>query len=450
MIPMTLGEIALTCGGYVHGDLSRRTVRVTGDAYLDSRNPVSDGLFVAIAGERADGHEHAAGAHAVLGSRPTEAPTVVVPDPVVALALLARRVVEQVRPRVFALTGSHGKTSTKDFLAAALPSSLATAGNLNNELGVPLTCLRVQAGTDQLVLEMGARAVGHLSWLTMIAAPDVAAVLNVGSAHLGQFGSAQLIARAKGELIEALDAGGAAILNADDPRVMGMSKRTVAPITTFGRRGDVTWRKVTVDEFNRPSFELGFQGEWVPIRLRRTGEHQVRNAAAAAAMALTAGESLAAIASRLGEVGPAPHRLQPRERVDGLLVLDDTYNSNPDAAMAALSCLESIGRRRNGRTVAVLGQMQELGEHTAEAHRQIGALARIFGVETVLAVGEGAAPTAQESGGIQVPDRKAALEWLRSNLNPEDVLLVKGSRSGELDLLVDDLLEFREPAVTLC
>ncbi|GAB3269738.1 UDP-N-acetylmuramoyl-tripeptide--D-alanyl-D-alanine ligase [Kineosporia babensis] len=441
MIPMTLGEIALTCGGYVHGDPRMRTVRVAGPAYLDSRTPVAGGLFVALPGDQVDGHDHAAGAHAVLGSRPTEAPTVVVPDPVVALALLARRVVERVKPKVFALTGSHGKTSTKDFLAAILPGAVATSGNRNNELGVPLTCLEVGAATDQLVLEMGARSVGHLSWLTTMAAPDVAAVLNVGTAHVGRFGSPQLIARAKGELIEGLAADGVAVLNGDDPRVMSMASRTIAPVLTFGRRGEVTWRRISMDDLGRPSFELGYQGQWAAVRLLRSGEHQVRNAAAAAAMALATGESLAAVTSRLSEVGPTPHRLEVKTRTDGLLVLDDTYNSNPDAAMAALNCLEGIGRRRTGRTVAVLGEMHELGEHAAESHRAVGALARVFGVQDVIAVGPGAALTAQESGGLHVPDQAAALEWLRANVSPQDVVLVKGSRDGGLEILVEALLD---------
>ncbi|GLY19064.1 UDP-N-acetylmuramoyl-tripeptide--D-alanyl-D-alanine ligase [Kineosporia sp. NBRC 101677] len=442
MIPMTLGEIALTCGGEVQGNLGRRTVQVTGGAYLDSRNPVPGGLFVALQGAESDGHDYAAGAHAVLGSRPTDAPTVVVPDPVVALALLARRVVQRVRPRVFALTGSHGKTGTKDFLAAALPGAVATAGNRNNELGVPLTCLGVSATTDQLVLEMGARAVGHLSWLTTIAPPDVASVLNVGSAHVGRFGSTKLIAQAKGELIESLGADGVAVLNGDDPRLMSMAPRTVAPVTTFGRRGEVTWRRTTMDDLGRPAFELGYQGRWAPVRLLRSGEHQVRNAAAAAAMALAVGEALEDVAERLSQVGPTAHRLQPRTRADGLLVLDDTYNSNPDAVMAALSCLERIGRGRSGRTVAVLGEMHELGSHAAESHRQIGALARIFDIDRVVAIGPGAGPTAREAGGEHLPDPEAALQWLRSNLEPEDVVLVKGARAGALDELVESLLEF--------
>ncbi|GAB6900080.1 UDP-N-acetylmuramoyl-tripeptide--D-alanyl-D-alanine ligase [Kineosporia succinea] len=438
MIPMTLGEIARICDGSVHGDPDRV---VEGEAYLDNRRPVPRGLFVALRGTHSDGHDHTPGAHAVLGSRPTEAPTVVVADPVVALGALARHVVREVRPRVIALTGSHGETGTKDYLAALLPGALATAGNLNNELGVPLTCLRLRPDTSRLVLEMGARGVGQLSWLTSIARPDIAAVLNVGSAHIGRFGSAQLIGQAKGELVEALPADGLAVLNADDPRVMGMAWRTLAPVRTFGRRGEVSWRRVSLDDLDRPSFELGFRDEWHPVTLRRSGEHQIRNAAAAAAMALAAGESLPDVASRLSEVGPTPHRLQPREGADGLLVLDDTYNSNPDAALAALACLDAIGRRRSGRTVAVLGEMRELGPHSVSSHRHVGALARVFGVDVVVAVGAGAAEVAAESGGVHLADRDAALGWLRGELRPDDVVLVKGSRAASLDLLVEGLLD---------
>ncbi len=374
VLPMTLAQIAAVTGGRLHaadGQTSGGQTSVVGEAYLDSRRPVPGGLFVALVGERADGHEHAAGAHAVLGSRPTAAPTVVVADPVVALARLARHVVDEVAPTVLALTGSHGKTGTKDLLAALLPGAVATAGNLNNELGVPLTALRLTPATDQLVLEMGARGVGQLSWLCEVAPPTVAAVLGVGSAHVGEFGSPELIAVAKGELVEALPADGVAVLNADDPRVLAMAARTRARVLTYGAGADVSWRDVRIDEHGRPSFDLVHDGAAARVRLRRLGRHEVGNAAAAAAMALAVGEPLDAIAERLSSVGPSPHRLEPRRRADGLLVVDDSYNANPDAVRAALGTLVELGRQRAGRTVAVLGEMRELGPATETAHREV-------------------------------------------------------------------------------
>lgn len=418
VLPMTLARIAALTGGVVHGPPD---LLVTGPAYLDSRAPTPGGLFVALAGERADGHEHATGAHAVLGSRPTDAPTVVVSDPVVALARLARHVVDEVAPTVLALTGSHGKTGTKDLLAALLPGAVATTGNLNNELGVPLTALRVTAATDQLVLEMGARGVGQLSWLCEVAPPRVAAVLGVGTAHVGEFGSPELIAVAKGELVEALPADGVAVLNADDPRVLAMAQRTRARVLTYGADADVSWRSVRLDAQGRPAFDLGYDGRAAPVHLRRLGRHEVGNAAAAAAMALAVGEPLDVVADRLSTAGPTPHRMEPRLRADGLLVLDDSYNANPDAVRAALGTLVELGRQRTGRTVAVLGEMRELGAATEAAHREVRDHARGLGVDVLLE-----------------PEEAAA--WLARDARPEDVVLVKGARAAGLDRLVAELL----------
>ena len=236
MIALTLAELAEVVGGTVaEADDAGRVVEA--EAYLDSRDAVPGGLYVALVGERADGHHHAAGAHAVLGSRPTEAPTVVVADPVAALGRLARHVVDRLGVPVHALTGSQGKTGTKDYLAhvlAAHGETVATRANNNNELGVPLTALRAGCSTEHLVLEMGARGIGHVAYLCTLAPPTVAAVLNVGTAHVGEFGSREAIAVAKGEIVEALDAAGTAVLNADDPLVAAMAPRTAARVVTFG------------------------------------------------------------------------------------------------------------------------------------------------------------------------------------------------------------------------
>jgi UDP-N-acetylmuramoyl-tripeptide--D-alanyl-D-alanine ligase len=428
MIPLSLGQIAGVTGGTVCGDPA---LVVTGPAYLDSRSPHPGGLFVAIAGERVDGHCFAGDAHAVLGSRPTGRPSVVVPDPVVALGRLARHVVAAVAPTVVGVTGSHGKTTTKDYLAGLLPGAVATQGNRNNELGVPLTALRLMAGNAFLVLEMGARRVGHLSYLCDVAPPQVGTVLGVGSAHVGVFGSLELTAAAKGELPAALPGDGVAVLNADDPRVAAMP--TPARVLTFGRRGDVTWRDVHLDRLARPSFSLGYAGAWQPVRLRQSGAHQVVNACAAAATALAVGEPLPAIAERLSATGSAsPMRMAVSQRDDGLIVVDDTYNANPESMRAALRALVSIGGRRGGRTVAVLGEMRELGPASASAHAEVGAFARAHGVDIVLAVG----PAAHPIGRIGVSDVRSALAWLTQHLGPDDTVLVKASRAAELDIIV--------------
>jgi UDP-N-acetylmuramoyl-tripeptide--D-alanyl-D-alanine ligase len=427
MIPLSLAQIAAITGGTVCGD---PTLVVTSPAYLDSRSPHREGLFVAIAGERADGHSFAAHAHAVLGSRPTGRPAVVVPDPVVALGRLARHVIAVVAPTVLAVTGSHGKTTTKDYLAALIPGAVATPGNMNNELGVPLTALQLQAHNDFLVLEIAARGVGHLSYLCDIAPPHVGTVLGVGSAHVGAFGSVELIAAAKGELPAALPGDGVAVLNADDPWVAAMP--TPARVLTFGERGDVSWRDVCLDQLARPSFSLGYVGQWQPVRLRQSGAHQVANACAAAATALAVGEQLPVIAQRLSEVDSlSPMRMAVSQRDDGLMVIDDTYNANPESMRAALKALMSIGSGRGGRTVAVLGEMRELGAATAPAHAEVGGFARALGVDIVLAVGAAAHP----AGGIGVSDIDSALTWLTDHLRPDDTVLVKGSRAAELDVI---------------
>jgi UDP-N-acetylmuramoyl-tripeptide--D-alanyl-D-alanine ligase len=434
MIAMTLAEISAVTDGVVHGDTD---LLVTGAAYVDSRQPVPGGLFVAVIGSRTDGHDHAAGAHAVLGSRPTTAPTVVVRDPVVGLARLARHTVAAVRPTVMAITGSHGKTGTKDLLAAALPVAVVTNGNRNNELGVPLTCLRLTVATEQLVLEMGARGLGHLAWLCDIAPPDVAAVLSVGSAHLGEFGSAELIASAKRELVEALTSSGVAVLNVDDPRVAAMGTHTVARVLTYGRAGDVAWRSLRLDALGRPSFELSYAGTSAHVRLALVGAHHVGNAAAAAAMALTVGEPLGAIAERLSAVAPTAHRMELRVRADGLLVVDDSYNANPDAVRTALRVLVDIGRHRGGRTIAVLGEMRELGPGSEQAHREVGAYARELGVGTVLALGSGAAGFTEDN---IIESSAHAVTWLQRYARPNDVVLVKGSRAARLDQVVAEMV----------
>jgi UDP-N-acetylmuramoyl-tripeptide--D-alanyl-D-alanine ligase len=442
VIPLTLAEIARATGGAVHGD---PTLVVEGAAYVDTRAPVDRGLFVAIAGERVDGHDYAAGAHAVLGSRPTPAPTVVVADPTVGLGRLARHVADRLDAVVHALTGSQGKTGTKDLLAHVLGAAgptVATAANNNNELGVPLTVLRADAATDHLVVEMGARGIGHIAYLAEVAPPAVAAVLNVGTAHVGEFGGRQAIAAAKGELVEALAPNGTAVLNADDPLVAAMASRTAARVSTFGERGDVRWREVTYDALGRPRFHLGHDGRWADVALRQTGDHQVVNAAAAAAMALAAGLALDDVAAALSEAEAASRwRMELTERGDGLLVLNDAYNANPASMRAALDALVRVGRARPGRTVAVLGEMRELGDEHDAGHREVGRAAAAVGVDVVVVVGSAAAGIAAgvaEAAGtgcevIVTAGRDEAAAWVRKNARADDVVLVKASRAAALE-----------------
>ena len=450
MIAMTLAEIAGVVGGTVDGDPA---TEVTGTAYVDTRSPVPGGLFVAVVGEHADGHDFTAGAHAVLGSRPTGVPTVVVDDAVAALGRLSRHVVDETGPLLLALTGSQGKTGTKDYLAHVLAgdgTTVATRGNHNNELGVPITVLEADHGTRHLVVEMGARGVGHIRRLCGLAPPRIAAVLNVGTAHLSEFGSRELIAQAKGEIVEALPADGVAVLNADDPLVAAMASRTSARVLTFGEAGDVTWRGVQLDAVGCPSFELGHAGAWQPVTLTQLGRHQVANATAAAAMALAAGLDLADVAARLSTAEPASRwRMEVRGRRDGLLVVNDAYNANPASMTAAIDALVHLAAFRLGRSVAVLGEMLELGDGAGEAHRDVGRYAAGSGVDLLVVVGEGAVPLAEgarKTAGwrgevVLTAGRDDALTWVRENVAADDVVLVKASRGAALEIVADGLLE---------
>ena len=455
MIAMTLAEIAAVVGGSVDGDDG--TTTVTGPAFVDSRAVESGGLFVAVPGERVDGHDYAAaavatGAAGVLGARATGVPTVVVDDPVRALGRLARHVVDTLRPTVLALTGSQGKTGTKDFLAQVLAAAGATVwteGNRNNEIGVPLTVLRTLPDTRYLVLEMGARGVGHIAELCTIAPPDVAAVLNVGTAHLGEFGSREAIAAAKGEIVEALGTAGTAVLNADDALVAAMASRTSATVLTFGVTGAVAWRGLELDELGRPSFELGYDGAWAPVRLLEAGAHQAANAAAAAAMALAVDVPLGEVVAALGSARSlSPWRMALHERADGLVVVNDSYNANPASMNAALDALAAIGERGHRRTVAVLGEMLELGATSAEQHAEVGVHAATLGTDVLVTVGPAAEAIADGArrtpgwAGVVVPTagREQATDWLRHNVVARDVVLVKASRGAALEHLADSLL----------
>ncbi|HEV2797784.1 MAG TPA: UDP-N-acetylmuramoyl-tripeptide--D-alanyl-D-alanine ligase [Nocardioides sp.] len=450
---MTLEEIADVVDGVAHG-----VATVTGGAFIDTRTPEDGGLFVAVAGERVDGHDlaeaaGAAGAVAVLGTRRTDLPTVVVPDVTVALGRLARHVVDRLPDTlVLAMTGSQGKTGTKDYLAHVLGEAgptVATRGNFNNELGVPLTVLRATPDTRYLVVEMGARGVGHIAELCEIAPPQVAAVLNVGTAHIGEFGSREAIARAKGEIVEALPEDGTAVLNADDDLVAAMATRTSATVSTFGSApADVAVSDITADELGRQSFDLVHRGSGATVHLAQVGAFQWRNAAAAAAMALAAGLDLDTVADSLADAVPASRwRMELSERADGLVVLNDAYNANPESVRAALDTLAGIGGGSGRRTVAVLGEMLELGEGAAAAHTGVGAYAAEAGVDVLVAVGPAADAVArgfEQAGGsgvaLTTAGRAEAADWLRHNVTAADVVLIKASRGAALEVIADELL----------
>jgi UDP-N-acetylmuramoyl-tripeptide--D-alanyl-D-alanine ligase len=440
MIPLSLNEIAAVVGGVVEGD---GAVAVTAPTVLDGRLAERGALFAAFAGEHFDGHDYVgqagrAGAVAVLGSRPTPLPTVVVEDTQAALQALAAHVVARLRGRltIAGLTGSQGKTSTKDLLAAVLSSTgptTATIGSLNNELGVPLTMLRADAATRFLVLEMGARHIGDIAALTGLVAPDIAVVLNVGQAHLGKFGSRAAIARAKGELVQGLAPGGTAVLNADDPRVAAMRPLTDGPVLTFGldEQADVRVTGLTLDRLARPSFTLQTAGGSATVTLPITGAHQAVNASAAVAAGLAAGVPLDVAAAALATASLSMWRLELRELAVGATLLNDSFNANPDSARSALDALAAIeGRRR----IAVLGEMLELGDDSEAEHRAVGEYAASR-ADVVAAVGASARPIADGAGpqAVTLAGNEAAVDWLRGQLAAGDVVLVKASREARLD-----------------
>ena len=487
MIDLTLTEVAAAIGG-------RRTdaasPRVTGNVQVDSRLVGPGDLFVALPGERVDGHDFvdAALAAGAAGALVTRRPAGTDPDRLVevddtqeALGRLAAFVVDRLPGLVvIGVTGSAGKTSTKDMLAHLLSRhapTVAPAGNQNNEIGVPMTALRVDVDSRYLVSEMGARGIGHIRYLTGLVHPRIGVVLNVGTAHLGEFGSREAISQAKGELVESLAPDGTAVLYADDPLVAAMAARTRARVVWFGHGpdADVRAEQVTVDAAGRASFRLRLPGcEPVPVRLGFVGVHHVANALAAAAAAHAAGLPPAAVAAGLTAARPrARWRMQVTERADRITVVNDAYNASPDSMASALRTLATVAAGPGRRSIAVLGEMLELGVASAAEHERIGRLLVELGIDRLLVVGEGARPIytgavsawaqagttgaggSSTSGGRRpragaqtgagkgratiVADRAQAAQVLADELAGGDVVLVKSSRDAGLRWLGDEL-----------
>jgi UDP-N-acetylmuramoyl-tripeptide--D-alanyl-D-alanine ligase len=467
VIAMTLAELAALTGAQLSGQDVDTSQVVDGPVDTDARRLGPGGLFVARVGEHADGHDFVPqavrhGAVAALVTREVDGvASLVVPDVQEAFERLARAVVDRLPvATVVAVTGSSGKTGTKDMMAqllARLGPTVASAESFNGEVGVPLTVLRATAETRYLVVEMGARGVGHIAHLTGIAPPAISVVLNVGTAHLGEFGSVEAIAHAKSELVSALPPDGLAVLNADDPAVRAMAEVTQADVLLVGQSPDAQVRvsDVTLDDSARPSFTLSAlpggvlglaQESSCRVRLPLVGEHHVENAAQAAVVALRLGMPLADVAAALGEVTSVNRwRMQVTERPDGVTVVNDAYNANPDSMRAALKALAVMGRGR--RTWAVLGEMLELGPDSVDEHDRIGRMAVRLNVSRLVVVGQGARPIhtgAVHEGSwgdesVLVPDADAALELLRQQLAPGDVVLLKSSRDAGLRHLGDRL-----------
>ena len=378
MIPLTAEQLADVVGG----DLlpGADPAAVVDDVVIDSRGARPGSLFVALAGERTDGHaflgdalERGATLCMVDARRAheTATPAVAVDDCADGLLGLGRWARDTAAPQVVAITGSSGKTTTKDLLAAAVGASrdtVATPGSYNNELGVPLTCCALTLTSEVLVAEVGARGIGHVAALAAVLRPDVAVVTMIGGAHLEQFGSLEGVAQAKGELVEALDPDGIAVLNADDRLVAGLARRTAARVVTYGLGSDAEWRAedVRLDRWARARFRV----RGVDVALPMPGAHHVGNALAALAAADAVGVDLAAAAEGLERARLSPGRSALVETTDGVTVLDDAYNANPASMAAALRTLAALSV--SGRRWAVLGRMAELGPTGVQEHERIG------------------------------------------------------------------------------
>ena len=430
-----LRAVAAACGG----STTEPDVAVVG-AGIDSRNLEAGALFVAVVAER-DGHDFIdaakdRGASAALvnagdGSRAWPLPTVAVADTTRALADLGRRARKDLNGPVIGITGSVGKTTTKDLCGSILslrgPCAIS-ARSFNNELGVPLTLINAPQDAVASVIEMGARGEGHIHMLCEIARPTIGVVTNVVGAHLEMFGSIEAIAEAKGELVQSLDAAGHAVLNAEVPAVWGMRARTAAEVIGFGKGGEVRAKNVVVDDELRASFVLRTPWGDAAVALGVAGRHNVSNALAAAAAALVAGASLDEVVAGLTAPAMSPMRMTLHQLAGGARVLDDSYNANPTSMSAALDALCTMDATRR---VAVLGVMAELGDDEHEAHVEIARQATAAGVH-VVAVGTDLYGTEP----VAVGDVAARL----GRLGAGDAVLVKGSRVAALERVVASLL----------
>jgi UDP-N-acetylmuramoyl-tripeptide--D-alanyl-D-alanine ligase len=429
----TLDEVAAICRGTGGGH------EVVDSVVIDSRLAGPGALFVAVTGERTDGHEYVdealdAGAAGVVVARGRrgDRPGIEVEDTLAALLDLAIRRRSELDCPFVAITGSSGKTTTKDLIAAVLGGTVhASPRSYNNEFGVPLTVLGIPDGADAAVVEVGSRGIGHIAALAPAVRPDVAVITTIGRAHLEMFGSVPGVAAAKWELVEALGAGGIAVLPHGDPH---LADRTAEHVITFGEtpEADVAVSDVELDASGRASFVLTHGGVAQAVSAPVPGRHQPVNSAAAVAAAIAVGRDFADAAARIGDAAISPWRMELDEIVvDGgtATVVNDAYNANPDSMEAALETVAAMP----GRRIAVLGKMYELGDHEVEEHRHVGVRAAELGFQVVVVgedpgIGSGAGP-----GTLTAPDADTAAALLAELIRAGDVVLVKASRAAGLE-----------------
>lgn len=460
MLELSLERLAEVVEGQLFGPPE---ALVTAQVVTDSRQASIGSLFVAIAGERVDGHDYVTqaldlGAVVSLVERAVPGNHVLVTDTVRALGKLAQYVLATLRSsaelQVIGVTGSVGKTTTKDLLAQILSQVGPTVwppDSFNNEIGLPMTVLQATSQTRFLVLELGASGPGHIAELVQIAPLDVAAVLKVGQAHLGGFGSVRAVAEAKAEIFSGLTPQGQAVINGDDLRV--------AEMDTGGHRrwsfGTNPANLVQASGIGQNSegnltCQIHFADQALPVTTTLVGEHQVHNVLAAITMALAVGVDFEQAVAGVNQAQVlSPHRMAVHQLPGEITLIDDSYNANPDSMRAALRALADHATKHGGRSVAVLGEMRELGAASLEAHDLIGRLAVRLNISWLIVVGAGAraiSTAAQHEGSWGdevdfVPDLAAAKTLLDDNLKPGDTLLLKASNGAGLWRLADDLIQ---------
>ncbi|WP_123570015.1 MULTISPECIES: UDP-N-acetylmuramoyl-tripeptide--D-alanyl-D-alanine ligase [Frigoribacterium] len=463
MIALTPRQIAdITGGRLVHPEEARVATPVDGTVETDSRLVTPGSIFFALRGEVTDGHlfvdaATSNGAALVVAERELEttAPLVVVDDGVVALSRLAAAVVDHVRRlgrlKVVGVTGSNGKTSTKNMLRAVLGDvapTVAPQGSFNNHVGAPISMLRIDETTEYLVVEMGASGPGEIARLVDIARPDTGVVLKVGLAHAGGFGGIEGTRAAKAEMVTDLPATGTAVLNADDDRVAGMAAVTAARVVTFGQGPSADYRASDIDvSASGTSFTFEHGDVSRRVTLRILGEHHVMNALAALSVVGEWGVDLDRAVTVLEGVTRAERwRMEVLDAPGGVTVVNDAYNASPDSVAAALKTLAQI-TGPDHRSVAVLGEMAELGEYARDEHDRVGRLVVRLNVGQLVVVGHEARHIHMAAGlegswdgeSVLVDTIDEAYDFLQGTLRAGDVVLVKSSKSAGLRLLGDRL-----------
>ena len=449
MIPLTISQISEVISGKIVGDGNKL---ITGAAFFDSREIVSNGIFLALKGEHVDGHDFAinalkGGAGLVICTKKSGDACIVVPDVVEAVTKLAAHVRQMIPDmKVVAITGSHGKTTTKDLskhLLSMMGATVAPRSSFNNDLGVPITILECTTDTKFCILEMGARNLGDISKLERTFLPDIGVVLGVGSAHIGVFGSREIIATAKSEMVKNLESSKIAILGSYDDLTINMSNLTKAKVMTFGENSnnDVRATDVEIRE-GFAHFDLVTSFGRESVALRQAGRHQVANALAAAAIATALNLPIDKISAGLSTAESSSKWRMELHEVAGRLIINDSYNANPESMFAALDALRLFAQERGGRAWAFLGKMHELGDYSLAGHREVARKAIDLEIDHLVAVGTKDYQIESELGSTEillVENIESARE-IATGSEAGDVILVKGSRAEGLEKLAELLI----------